>query len=758
MKFRIVCFCPFTLISLLSLFGFAAQAAAQGYTFNQASNSPNLLGKAGNAQKGKMADSASGYSYSVLYSFCSTANCADGTESYGGLIQDAAGNLYGTTSGGGAHGGGTLFKVDNTGHQTVLYSFCSTAKCKDGKSPEAGLIQDAAGSLYGTTLLGGVNTAANSGDGGGTVFKVDDTGHETVLYSFCSEGGVQCTDGDAPSAGLIQDAAGNLYGTTVLGGANAGAIGGSGGGTVFKVDGSHRETVLYSFCSTANCTDGTEPYGGLIQDAAGNLYGTTVLGGVNTDANGGYGGGTVFKVDSTGLETVLYSFCSVGGAQCADGYQPSAGLIQDAAGNLYGTTVLGGANTGANGGDGGGTVFKVDDTGHETVLYSFCSVGGTQCKDGVLPSSNLIQDAAGNLYGTTVSGGAHQGGTVFKVDNTGHETVLNNFCHILTCTDGYEPSAGLIHDAAGNLYGATVLGGVNTRANGGSGGGTVFKLASTLTVTLTSSSNPSYVDQSVTFSAVVSSTGETPTGSVTFEDGTTVLGTVPLANGKASLTTTLTKSGTASIVASYSGDANYKAANSKPLKQVVQQYTTSTSLASSLNPSTYGQAVTLTATVSSAGPTLTGTVTFKSGTTSLGSASLSAGVAKITTSKLPAGTLTITASYNGDAAFEKSTSRAVNQVVNQATSTTVIMSSVNPSHVGQTVTFTATVTSPSTTPTGTVTFKDGSTELGTGTLAKGKASYRTSTLSAASHNITAVYAGTANIVGSTSPVLVQTVK
>ncbi len=278
-----------------------------------------------------------------------------------------------------------------------------------------------------------------------------------------------------------------------------------------------------------------------------------------------------------------------------------------------------------------------------------------------------------------------------------------------------------------------------------------------VSITLTSSPNPSYVNQLVTFSVVVSGNGATPTGSVTFKAGTNVLGTVPLVNGQASFTTTFTKSETVSISASYSGDQNYKAQSSNALKQVVKQYTTSTALASSLNPSTYGQAVTFTATINSSGPTPTGTVTFKNGSKSLGSASLSGGVAKITTSTLPAGTLSITASYGGDAANAKSTSPALKQVVDTATSTTTIVSSVNPSKVGQTVKFTATVASPTTIPTGTVIFMDGSTELGTGTLAKGKANYSTSTLKAGSHNITAVYEGTANIDGSTSMVLVQTV-
>lgn len=285
-------------------------------------------------------------------------------------------------------------------------------------------------------------------------------------------------------------------------------------------------------------------------------------------------------------------------------------------------------------------------------------------------------------------------------------------------------------------------------------------LLNSVSVTLTSTPNRSYVDQSVTFTAVVSGSGPIPTGSVTFQEGKTTLGTVTLANGQTTLATVFKKSGSFSIVADYSGDQNYGASNSNPLTQVVQnQFATTTTLSSSFNPSTYGQPVTLIATVSSVGgPIPTGTVTFKNGSKSLGSATLSDGGAQITTSKLPVGNLAITASYSGDAANKKSTSPNLEQVVNPATSATAIVSSVNPSNAGQTVKFTATVTSPTTVPTGTVTFMDGSTVLGTGNLAKGKASFSTSALSAGSHNITAVYQGTSNITGSTSPVLVQTVK
>jgi uncharacterized repeat protein (TIGR03803 family) len=560
------------------------------------------------------------------------------------------------------------------------------------------VIEDAAGNLYGTTYLGGANNV-------GTVFKVDSTGHETVLYSFCPAGGA-CADGAYPEAGLIEDTESNLYGTTYEGGVN-GAHRAFPGGTVFKLDTTGHETVLYSFCSAANCTDGFGSTAGLIEDAAGNLYGTTNYGGANSDNSScdfQPGCGTVFKLDTKGQETVLYSFCSEGGADCTDGNGPEAGVIADAAGNLYGTTSDGGNPNCPE--YGCGTVFKVDTSGQETVLYTFCSEGGEYC------------------------------------------------------TDGDGPVAGVIQDAPGNLYGITYLGGTN-KFNCDGGCGMVFKLAvigsGAATVTLTSTPNPSYVDQSVTFSAVVSGSGVTPTGTITFQEGSTALGSVTLSNGKANLSTTFTTAGSDSIVADYSGDPNYGPANSSPLAQVVNLYPTSTALASSVNPSSYGQLVTFTATVSSGGPTPTGTVTFKDGSKSLGSATLSGGVAQIITSKLKVGTATITASYSGDAANAASTSPVLNQVVDKLTSTTTVVSSVNPSKLKQKVKFTATVSSPTTTPTGKVKFMDGSKELGTGTLKKGEASYSTATLSAGSHNITAVYAGTADIDGSTSPVLVQVV-
>jgi uncharacterized repeat protein (TIGR03803 family) len=212
-----------------------------------------------------------------------------------------------------------------------------------------------------------------------------------VLYTF-----VGVPDGETPYAPLIQDAAGNLYGTTYGGGL-------SGSGTVFKVDASGNETVLYSFTGGA---DESNPYGGVIRDAAGNLYGTTYL--------GGKGAGVVFTINTTGQESVLYSFTGR-----TDGGYPRAGLVQDGKGNLYGTTEGGGLPSCEC-----GVVFKVHTNGEETVLHSFANVG-----DGAYPYAGLIRDSQGNLYGTTSGGGLSscECGVVFKLDKNRNETVLHNF-------------------------------------------------------------------------------------------------------------------------------------------------------------------------------------------------------------------------------------------------------------------------------------------------------------------------------------------
>jgi uncharacterized repeat protein (TIGR03803 family) len=357
------------------------------------------------------------------------------------VVRDPAGNLFGTAYGGGA-GAGVVYTLDAAGHQTVLYSFTGGP---DGGEPYAGVIRDSAGNLYGTTFSGGTAGYNATGYAGfGVVYKLDASGQERVLHIFRGGPG-----GSDPSAGVIRDSDGNLYGTTFDGGAE-------GYGVVYKVDTTHQETALYTFAGGA---DGGNPQAGVIRDSAGNLYGTTEGGGAYSSSSCYAGCGVVYRVDTAGQETVLYSF--TGGA---DGGDPQPGVIRDSAGNLYGTAYVGGT--------GYGVVYKLDTTGHETVLHSF--TGGA---DGGSPNG-VILDPTGSLYGTTQFGGIagcgellNGCGTVFKVDPIGRETVLYNFTG---GADGAYPSAGVILDQAGNLYGTTRYGGV---FRGFSGFGVVYKLA-----------------------------------------------------------------------------------------------------------------------------------------------------------------------------------------------------------------------------------------------------------------------------------------
>jgi uncharacterized repeat protein (TIGR03803 family) len=333
---------------------------------------------------------------------------------------------------------------------TVLHKF----HYWDGASPTAPLIMDAKGNLYGTTASGG----GSHGNGDGTVFRLDTANNIKVVYRF--SGGA---DGRMPLAGLVPDAAGNLYGTTEEGG-DTGACN-PGCGVVFKIDGAGRETVLYTF---TNGSDGAYP-GGLVRDQAGNLYGTTLEGGTFSSACR-WGCGVVFKIDSSGNYSVLYSFS--GGT---DGAMPRARLLLDRAANLYGTTLSGGLAC-PNSAGGCGVVFTIDSTGNYTVLYTF--LGGDQ---GAFPSSALVQDPEGSLYGTTDSGGNSNCdptefpggcGIVFKLDTAGNLTVLHAFSG--EPGDGAVPT-GVLRDKAGNLYGTTTYGGAG-RCVAPPGCGTVFKL------------------------------------------------------------------------------------------------------------------------------------------------------------------------------------------------------------------------------------------------------------------------------------------
>jgi uncharacterized repeat protein (TIGR03803 family) len=371
----------------------------------------------------------------------------------GVLTRDSAGNLYGTTEAGGTG------KCGNFGcgmafklNKSGNQVWLHSFNVVDGEEPSAGLVRDAAGNLYGTTAYGG-NTSCTSGCG--TVFKLDNSGKESMLYKFKAP-----PDGDTPESLLIRGGSGNVYGTTVLGGTD-------GDGTIFKVNKNGKETVLHNFTGGS---DGCLPGPGLIADSVGNLYGVAGSGGLGGLCDQGYG--LVFKLDTANNLTVLYTF------GFSDGAYPASVLLLDQAGNLYGTTE-GGGNS-ACGVEGCGVFFELspqqDGNWTETMLYAFCSVSG--CADGERPGSGpLVRDSGGNIYGTTIFGGTSQNcngtcGVIFKLDSSGKETVVHNFTG---GPGGAVPEAGLIMDASGNLYGAASEGGDN-KCNPPSGCGTVFKI------------------------------------------------------------------------------------------------------------------------------------------------------------------------------------------------------------------------------------------------------------------------------------------
>lgn len=312
---------------------------------------------------------------SVLYSF---RNAPDGKMPQGALLLGPDGTLYGTTNKGGSAGFGTVFKlvnVNGTYHETLVYSFQGGS---DGAYPSSGLVFDAAGDLYGTTFYGGGTGCFSLGCG--TVFKIDTTGQETIVYAF---GGVP--DGANPYRGLVEDSAGNLYGTTTAGGSYN-------QGTVFTLNPNGQETILHSF---AGPPDGAAPYAGLFLDAAGNLFGTTQSGGANAALCYGFGCGTVFEVKSTGEEVVLYSF-----GNWKNERYPQGGVIEDKAGNLYGTTVgLGNTSIECKFYEKCGTVFKLHPNGTLITLYRFTNSGdGAFPEDSLIfdASGNLYGTTQGN--------------------------------------------------------------------------------------------------------------------------------------------------------------------------------------------------------------------------------------------------------------------------------------------------------------------------------------------------------------------------
>jgi uncharacterized repeat protein (TIGR03803 family) len=534
------------------------------------------------------------------------------------LVQGADGNFYGTTEMGGTDNFGVVLKMTPDGAVTVIHEFVGT----DGEYPSSGLVQDAAGNLYGTTRTGG------PGPDPGVVYKITPQGTFSVLTA---------AGGSVIYAPLLLASDGNLYGVSTNGGT-------LGDGTAFRVstDGTNLR-ILYTFCSLPNCTDGAHPLGGLVEGPDHNLYGTTEYNG----ANGDYG--VVFQLTPAGAYTVLHSF---GGAN--DGNLPRGRLLLASDGYLYGTTASGGTG-------GAGTIFKIRPDGSNfTVLYTFCP--NHNCTAGGTPESGLIEASDGNFYGTNLVG--H--GFLYKLAPNGTVTALYAFCTSGgTCSDGSYPYGELLQGNDGNFYGANRYGGTN-------GDGTVFKFSGPplipTTTTLTTSPNPSQLNQTVTMTATVhAQNGATPVGNVVFSDNGVQIGTGTLSNGVAVLNDSDLSLGTHSIVAVYQGGNGFGGSTSNTVHQVVQLPATTTTVTSTPNPSTGGQQVTITATVGPGGPPApTGTVSFTSNGTAISGCTgvvLNSGTAQCVTSSLAVGTDMIVAAYSGDSNYSDSSGSVV-QIVN----------------------------------------------------------------------------------------------
>jgi len=536
----------------------------------------------------------------VLHSFSGRA--ADGNEPLGGLVQGSDGNFYGTTFYGGSSvgaGGGTVFKITPTGVETVLHSFGGD----DGIGPAASLVQGSDGNFYGTTSYGG-------GTGGGTVFKITPEGTETVLHIF--SGGP--SDGGGSVSALIQGSDGNFYGTTPMGGASA-------YGTVFKIDPTGLETIVFSFTDSdvegqsisalvqgsdgnfygttvgrlsgtifrltpagvettlytfTGGADGGSPQSSLIQGRDGNFYGTTQYGGTGNT-------GTVYMVTAGGIETVLHSFAAVPDAAISNGTMPKAALVQGNDGSFYGTASVGGLTgagtvfqittartytvfyqfdsgpegaqptgliqasdgnfygaTTVGGTSGNGTVFKMTPAGAETVLY--CFAGGT---DGASPIGGVIEGSDGNFYGTTSSGGANGYGTVYKISPVGVETVIHSFS--LT-PDGIYPKAGLVEGSDGNFYGTTSDGGAGVY-------GTAYRVTPSGTMTVLYAFAQGSADGKVPWAALIQGADGNFYGT-TLGGGASNQGTV----------FSLTPSGTETVLYSFTGQAD----GSQPVSALLQ--------------------------------------------------------------------------------------------------------------------------------------------------------------------------------------------
>lgn len=662
-----------------------------------------------------------------------------------GVVFDAQGNLFGITAGGGANNQGSAFELTKGTGGSYAYTNLFSFGNSDPDYSITGVKQDAQGNLYGASTLGGA-------DGFGTVFEL--VKGPSGAYTYTTLLSFNGINGMNPNAGVTLDAQGDLFGTTTFGGNHY-------DGEVYELVYGSGGTYTYSNLFSFNGTNGKNPRSGVILDAKGDLFGTTSNGGA-------YGNGTVFELAKEASGT--YSYTDLFSFDGSDGSEPAAEVTLDSQGDLFGTTYEGGEY-------GDGTLFELAK--ETNGVYSYVNLLSFNGANGAQPEATVTLDAQGDLFGTTYKGGATNDGTVFElVNGTGGSYSLVNL--ISFTSNQSSPVSGVTFNAQGDLFGSTLsnayeivkgLGGSYTITNFFSPNESyeVFATAGLTSEnrddlygttayggeynvgTVWQAAGTAY-GQTVTLSAAVSATFGfgTPTGSVTFYDGSELLGTAELSNGVATLATAALAVGNNTISVSYSGDSSYAAGSAQGGVVDVSSAATTSTLTSSSLPSVVGQTVTLTASIGNAYDP-TGTVTFYDAGTALGTATVSNDIATLATSFLSASTHSLTSSYSGDSNNLPS-SGTLSQVVNQDTTTVTLSTSLNPSLYGQAVTFTASVTAEGLgagTPTGIVTFYDSNdSPLDSVELAAGTATFTTSSLAVGTHTISATYSGDSNFLAS----------